>query len=72
MLCVYRKNVALLLENVKSAMGIRMSEFHITSSLVVAAAAAYMLRWAHGNIASNFREIFVSSSMQPQQVRKMS
>ena len=29
-LCVYRKNVALLLENVKSAMGIRMSEFHIT------------------------------------------
>ena len=29
------------------------------TSLVVAAAAAYMLRWAHGNIASNFREIFV-------------
>ena len=27
------------------------------TSLVVAA-AAYMLRWAHGNIASNFREIF--------------
>ena len=26
---------------------------------LVEATASYMLRWAHGNIASNFREIFV-------------